>query len=87
MITASCCNYNNLGQAELIFGGTDSKTFLPETVNSIAWLVESGSVEITIDGGTPVEYTSSGVIGFDGLNANTILFEVVSGTTLIQWTY
>lgn len=87
LLTTSCCNHNSIDQTLIEFGGVDTKTFLPKTANSIAWLVESGSVNITIDGGTAIEYTNSGIMGFDSLNNNTITFEVVTGSTVIQWTY
>lgn len=79
------CHYNTLNQIYLDSGGTTSKTFALKSVHSIAWLVESGSIEISIDGGAAIEYTSSGVMTFDTLNANTILFEIVTGATIIQW--
>jgi len=81
-----CC-YNKLAQTVITFGGTDSYTFAKGTVHAIAWIVVSGSLTITIDGGTAVEYTSSEAMQFSTVNANEIVFTMLSGSANIQWLY
>lgn len=84
---SSCCSHNSFGQLEIEALGTTSKTFLPGTFHSVSWLVDSGSVEISITGQPTVEFTNAGVMTVSQLNNQTVVFTVVTGSTKIQWNY
>lgn len=86
-----CCSYDTPAQLELDPGGTDTYTFPIGSAHSIAWLIDSGSMDITFtykDGSTTtVEYVTAGVLSFSQTNQAAITFTVLTGTAIIQWTY
>jgi hypothetical protein len=83
----NCCSHNSFGQVEISAGAVTSKTFVPGTFHSVSWLVDSGSVDISITGQPTVEYTNAGVMSVSQLNGQTVTFTIVTGTTKIQWNY
>lgn len=82
-------SFNNDEQIQIDDGGInpDSKLFAVGDYHSVTWLVNSGSVDITIGSGPTITNATSGVITNSTLNNQTLLFEIVSGDTHIIWNY
>lgn len=84
-----CCGsgtYNSLDVVSVT--STANKVFLAGTIHSVAWNLGSGaSVEIAVNGGTPVSFTKEGSIEFSTYNTQDIQIEAVGGTISLIWTY
>lgn len=88
-----CCivkdgSYNTQEQLQIDDGGInpDTKTFAVGSFHSLSWSVLTGSVNITINGVTvEAPEGSGGSITESTLNANTVTFEIVTGSTHLIW--
>lgn len=81
--------YNSEGQALIESAGVDTHTFAAGTIHSYSvQVVGSGdTIEISIDGGSTVEYTTGKSVEYTTVNTNEIEIVSTSGSAIISWTY
>lgn len=72
--------------AHYILGNGESQTIAADSVHSISFQVVSGSVDVSIDGGTAITYPTGALMNysFSTLNALSFDFDVTTGSVLIQ---